>query len=117
MYLNLILIALMVVYVYDLTDFSQSMLKVLWRYTYATRPFPDGLSWSDIHPLLKICECSTCAVWWTTLIYTLLNSPTLPNIAICMGMSYLTPVIYDMLVFVRGFISAQINKLINYFNI
>lgn len=114
----LLLIALMVVYVYDLTDFSQSMLKVLWNYAYKNKPFPEDLRWTDIHPLLKPLECSLCAVWWITLIVSICCGWwSLPVMAYCMFLSFMTPVFNNILLFFREFILKCINTLADYFDL
>lgn len=116
--LELLLIALMVVYVYDLTDFSQSMLKVLWRYVYKNKPFPEDLRWVDLHPLLKPLECSLCATWWFTFIVSLccgwFNVYTM---AWCMFLSLMTPVFANALMFIREFFLKAINALADYFGL
>lgn len=114
----LLLIALMVVYVYDMTDFSQSMLRILWRYAYKNKPFPEDLRWTDIHPLLKPLECSMCACWWITLIVSICCGWwSLPIMAYCMFLSYLTPVLNNILEFIRDFIIKAINALADYFDL
>ena len=116
--LYLFLIALMVVYVYDITGFPQEMLKVVWRYAYKTRPFPDDLQWKDIHPLLKICECSLCATWWITLIVSIACGWwSLPIMAYCMFLSFMTPVFKDVMVLVRDFIIEMVNTIATYFGL
>ena len=114
--LYLFLIALMVVYVYDVTGFPQAMLRVLWRYAYKTKPFPDNLSWEDIHPLLKIFECSLCATWWITLIVSICCGWwSLPIMAYCMLLSYLTPIFKDVMFLVRDFVARMIDAIATYF--
>ena len=112
------LIALMVVYVYDLTDFSHSMLEVLWRYAYKSRPFPDELRWVDIHPLLKPLECSRCACWWLTLIsLPIMGEFTLPMVGWCMFLSYLTPIIKDVMILLQDIVTRMIESIAYYFGL
>ncbi len=116
--LYLLLIALMVVFVYDITGFPQAMLRVLWRYAYKTKPFPDDLSWEDLHPLLKICECSLCATWWITLIVSICCGWwSLPIMAYCMFLSFLTPVFRDAMLLFRDFLIQVINGIATYFGL
>lgn len=118
MILNLFIIALMVVYVYDLTDFSQSMLRVLWRYAYKSKPFPSDISWTDIHPLLKPLECSRCCVWWLTLIALLISGNiSIPGIGWCMFLSYITPIIKDVMITIIDFVSRMIDAFASYFGL
>ena len=108
----------MVVYVYDLTDFSQSMFRVLWKYAYKTKPFPEDLQWTSIHPLLKPLECSMCAVWWLTLIVSLCcGMLTLPIVAWCMFLSYMTPVFNNLLVLARDFMLKALEAIANCFDL
>lgn len=112
------IIALLVVYIYDLTDFSQSMLRVLWRYAYKSKPFPDGLRWSDIHPLLKICECSLCGVWWATLIsLPIMGELSLPMVGWCGFLSMMTPVWSNLLILIREWWLKAINVLMDYYGL
>lgn len=118
MTLYLFLIALMIVYVTDITGFPQEMLKVVWKYAYKTRPFPEDLQWSDIHPLLKICECSRCQTWWVTFLVSLCCGwLTIPIAAYCMFLSLMTPVFNDLLHLVVDFLSRMIETIADYFGL
>ena len=114
----LFLIALMIVYVTDITGFPQSMLRAVWRFAYPKRPFPDDLSWEQIHPLLKICECSRCQTWWVTLVVSLCCGwLTLPIAAYCLLLSYITPILCDIMVLVLDLITKLLNAITDYFGL
>ena len=116
--MELFLIALMIVYVTDISGFPQSMLGVLWRYAYRNRPIPYDLSWSRIHPLFKICECSQCQTWWITLIVTIACGWwSVPMMAYCMLLSFLTPVFKDALVVIRDLMGQLIEVVAAYFGL
>lgn len=118
MTLELFLIALMIVYVTDITGFPGEMLRVVWRYAYKSKPFPEDLSWSDIHPLLKVCECSRCQTWWVTFIVTICcGCLSIPMAAYCMLLSFLTPVFKDLLVLSLDFIARMFEVVADYFGL
>ena len=57
-------------------------------------------------------SCSFCMTWWSSLLYIILNHHfTLPYITICLLMSYLTPVFYNLLILIR----ECLNKVIDWF--
>ena len=116
--IDLLLIALMIVFVTDLTGFPRSMLEVLWRYAYKNVPMPYDLTWEKIHPLLKVFECSTCQVWWVTLIVTICCGWwSVPMMAYGMLLSYLVPVFRDVLTVVRDFFIQLISVVATYFGL
>lgn len=108
----------MIVYVTDITGFPQSMLRVIWRYAYGKRAFPDDLTWEQVHPLLKICECSRCQTWWVTLIVSLCCGwLTLPIAAYCLLLSYATPIMADIMVLVMDFVTRVLNGIADRLNL
>lgn len=114
--LYLLLIALMVVFVTDITDFPRSMLGVLWHYAYPKRPMPDNLTWEGIHPLLKICECSTCQTWWITLITSICCGWwSLPIMAYCAFLAFMVPVWLNGMLLVRDFLLRMIEAIAAFF--
>ena len=116
--IELFFIALMIVFITDLSGFPQSLLEVLWRYAYKTRPMPDDLTWTSIHPLLKIMECSTCQTWWVTLIVTICCGWwSVPMMAYCLLLAYLAPVFKDILILVRDFLTEALNAIATYFGL
>ena len=118
MTLNLLLICLMIVYVTDITGFPQEMLKVVWRYAFKNKPFPEYLTWQDIHPLLKIFECSRCQTWWVTFIVSLCCGwLSVPIAAYCMFLSLMTPVFKDILILVVDFVTRMVNTIADYFGL
>lgn len=113
--LYLFLIALMIVYVTDITGFPQSMLQVVWQYAYPKVPMPEDLSWEKVRPLLKILECSRCQTWWVTLIVSLCCGwLTLPIAAYCLMLSYLTPLFKDLMVLVLDYLCKLVDTLATY---
>lgn len=116
--LYLFLIALMIVFVTDIAQFPQSLLEIVWHYAYKSRPMPYDLTWSRIHPLLKIMECSLCQTWWVTLIVSICCGWwSLPIMAYCMFLAYITPILKDALYLARDFVSAMIETIATYFGL
>ena len=108
----------MIVFVTDIAGFPQSMLELVWRYAYKSRPFPEDLTWQAIHPLLKICECSLCQTWWVTLIVTICCGWwSVGMMAYCAFLAFLTPVFRDALVLLRDFIGEMISTIATYFGL
>lgn len=118
MTLELFLIALMIVFATDIAQFPQSLLEIVWRYAYKSRPFPEDLTWTSIHPALKIMECSLCQTWWVTLIVIICcGCWSVPMMAYCMFLAYLTPILKDFLWVARDFLGEMIATIANYFGL
>ena len=114
--IDLFLIALMIVYFTDVSGFPTEMLKVIWNYAYKDKPMPYDLTWSKIHPLLKVVECSLCQVWWVTLIVTICCGWwSVGMMAYCALLSFLTPIFKDLLLVARDFLVEMINAIVDYF--
>lgn len=112
------LIALMIVYFTDISGFPGEMLKVLWHYAYQDKPMPYDLTWSKLHPLLKVVECSLCQVWWVTLIVTICCGWwSVPMMAYCALLSFLTPIFKDLLIIIRDFVYRMFDAFTTYFGL
>lgn len=97
-YLNIIYIATIMVFVIDLSGFNETYKKCV-AYMLKTRA-------EHIKNL-----CSLCFTWWTCNIYLLyINSFTLCNIFYITIVSFLTPVIGDLMLAIKD----TLIKIINY---
>ena len=107
MIINILLIAIITVIVIDLSGFIQSLESGLSKWlnipnAHIPRPF----------------NCSFCSTWWLSLIYVIIiGKLTILNIAVILLMSYMTPIIKDILIFLKDISSQIIALLYKLFNI
>lgn len=102
-YTNLLLLAVVVVYIVDLSGFTDSWRAGLARLlgVKALRPLPPF-------------DCGKCAVWWTCIIYSLaVHAFTLPVLAYCAALSLFSVTISDIMIFINETINAIINYVSN----
>lgn len=99
--LDLILVALIVIYIVDLSGFTETWLSFLSHYT--------GRTIREFKPF----SCSLCMVWWCGLGYALIVGRfTLPVVAFVALLSFLSVPLGQLLVLVREFLNTIVNKLI-----
>ena len=99
-YTDLLLLAVVVVYVVDLSGFTDS-----WRSGLAR-----ALGVKALKPI-KPFDCSLCMTWWTCLIYAICTGYfTLPVIAYCALMSLLSNTFYAL----WGFTNELLLRIIDY---
>lgn len=102
-YLNLLLVALVTIYIVDLSGFTQS-----WRALVAKIL---GISEKALKPLPPF-DCGQCMTWWVCLIYALccgeLNIYTIAYSAL---LSFLSIPLGQCLIFIREWLIAITNKL------
>lgn len=110
MILNIILITLIIVYIWDISGFVQSVKRlILKKLTGLSRPDPDKVSW-------KPFDCSRCMTVWIGLTWLLIcHQFTIPYIAFVMLMSFMTIPIaafLNMIYDIMSWIITKISKLI-----
>ena len=89
-YLDILFITLVVVFVVDLSGFTESWLAALSRWL--------GRRVNSFKPF----SCSLCMTWWCGLAYALItHNFTLPIIAYVAGMAFLSFPIGEILIFIR----------------
>lgn len=100
-YIDLILVALVTIYIVDISGFTQS-----WR---------DALSrWLKVSNLrsLKPFDCGKCMTWWVCLIYSLcVGQFSLVTIAYSALLSHLSIPLGQAMIFIRECMLWVINKL------
>ena len=101
---NLLLIAVSIIYMIDLSGFVDEMVKrVYYKY----------IKVGDYHtliPKLKPFTCATCLSFWVGLIYLLITSQfTILMIGYVCLLAFLSPIIGDILVMIKD----VLNKIIN----
>lgn len=99
-YINLILITAVVVYIVDLSGFTQSWLgwlsKLLGGPVKSFRPF----------------SCSLCMTWWVTLLYCIIRGElTIPLIAYCAALSFFSITLHQLFIFLRESLLWLIRKM------
>lgn len=99
-YIQLLLVASIVVFVVDLSGFTDSWRGALQR-------------WLKVKALgpVKPFDCSLCMTWWTTLAYALITGNfSLPVVAYCAALAALS----NTFSLLMGFILNALNSAINY---
>lgn len=92
--INILLIALICTVVTDRTDFFQHIEKAIYKILHPSRQ-PRELHW-------KLLRCSLCQTFWCSTIYLIIsNSISLFLIAYSLVVAFMTPVIGEMVDFIR----------------
>ena len=103
-YLQLPLLALIVVYCVDVSGFTDSWRNLLARWI--------GLASGDELRPLPPFDCGKCATWWACLIFAAVTGHfTLPVIAVCAGLSLLSDTIGLLLLFIHEALGWLIDKI------
>lgn len=99
---ELILVALVTIYVVDLSGFTDTWLKFLSAYK--------GRKITELKPF----SCSLCMVWWMCLAFLLMSAKlTLPLVAFSALLSFLSIPMGQILVLLREVILYIVNKLMS----
>lgn len=94
--------ALVTIYIVDLSGFTDTWLKVLSAYK--------GRKITEVKPF----SCSLCMVWWVCLAFLLMSAKlTLPMVAFSALLSMMSVPIGQLLILVRESFITIINKLMN----
>ena len=103
-YLQLPLLALIVVYCVDVSGFTDSWRNLLARWI--------GLASGDELRPLPPFDCGKCATWWACLIFAICAGHfTLPVIAMCSVLSLLSDTIGLLLLFIHEALGWLIDKV------
>lgn len=105
--INLLLLTTIMVFIIDLSGFTQSIQYALKKWLKTNK---------DI--VIKPFMCSLCMTFWIGIIYALImHSLTIPILAYITLLSFMTPVIRDIMKLIQDFIIAVINAIYNIFNL
>ena len=100
--IELILVALVTIYIVDLSGFTETLLKVISAYT--------GRKITELKPF----SCSHCMVWWVCLTYAVIvGNLTIPVVALIALLSLLSVPCAQLLILIREAFLKVINKLMN----
>ena len=100
--IDIILVALVTIYIVDLSGFTETWLSILSHYK--NRKITE----------LKPFSCSLCMVWWVCLIYAaIVGNLTIPVVALIALLSLLSVPCGQLLMLIREAFLKVINKLMN----
>lgn len=100
--IELILVALVTIYIVDLSGFTETLLKVISAYK--------GRKITELKPF----SCSLCMVWWVCLIYAVIvGNLTIPVVALIALLSLLSVPFGQLLILIREAFLKVINKLMD----
>lgn len=98
--INLLLLSALVIYIVDLSGFTESWKNFLWKHfktnTRSMKPF----------------DCSQCMTWWVGLIYLAFSGHfTLPYIVVVAALGFLSYTIGQIFIFMREGLNFLVDKL------
>ena len=100
--IDIILVALVTIYIVDLSGFTETLLKVISAYK--------GRKITELKPF----SCSLCMVWWVCLIYAVIvGNLTIPVVALIALLSFLSVSCGQLLILIREAFLKVINKLMD----
>lgn len=89
-YIDILLLSLVVIFIVDLSGFTQSWLNALSRWL--------GRTVREFKPF----SCSLCSVWWTAIVYAIVTGNfTIPVIAYAALLAFLSFPISQLLIFIQ----------------
>ena len=100
--IDIILVALVTIYIVDLSGFTETLLKVISAYK--------GRKITELKPF----SCSMCMVWWVCLIYAVIvGNLTIPVVALIALLSLLSVPFGQLLILIREAFLKVITKLMD----
>ncbi len=100
--IDIILVALVTIYIVDLSGFTETLLKVISAYK--------GRKITELKPF----SCSLCMVWWVCLIYAVIvGNLTIPVVALIALLSLLSVPFGQLLILIREAFLKVITKLMD----
>lgn len=100
--IDIILVALVTIYIVDLSGFTETLLKVISAYK--------GRKITELKPF----SCSLCMVWWVCLIYAVIvGNLTIPVFALIALLSLLSVPFGQLLILIRDAFLKVVNKLMD----
>lgn len=101
-YIDLLMVAVITIYIVDLSGFTETLLKVISAYK--------GRKITELKPF----SCSLCMVWWVCLAFLLMSAKlSLPMVAFIALLSFLSAPIGQLLILIREAFLKVITKLMD----
>lgn len=108
MWLNIFLIAVILVIITDLSGIVEYIKSHLYYKLRGTYNYPP--SWDT--PIIHLLSCSLCQTWWVGLVYLIvIGQVTFASLAYLLAIAYLTTTIKDIIVFIKEVLTKAIDKL------
>lgn len=108
-YIELLLVAAIVVYIVDISGWTDTWLGWLSKFT-TRHGYPSVKSFRPF-------SCSKCMVWWCALLWAWLQGEfTLPVVAFSAGLSLLSITISQLFIFIRETLTNAIANLNEWLN-
>jgi hypothetical protein len=105
-YIDLLLIAVITIYIVDLSGFTDSWRTALTRLLKA----------KELKPI-KPFDCSLCMTWWICLIYSLcIGAFSLPILAYISILSFLSLPIGQAIIFIREGMTFLLSKMMKWYD-
>lgn len=101
-YIDITLLAAVIVYVVDVSGFTASWRSLLARAI--------GTTEERLRPLPPF-DCATCAVWWGTLVLAIVQGLTFYNLALCAALSLAATPFGDLLNALRDKVCEWIGRI------
>lgn len=115
MIFNLLIITALIVWITDLSGINSLPKKLFMGWI--GFPYRD-FAWERINPFLKILDCSTCQVFWVTLIYVIETQGfTIPYLGLCGLFAFSAPIVKDILILVKESAVKLIDKIYSWLNL
>ena len=110
-FIILLLITIATVIVIDLTDFVDSVKHGIWKWVWKEKREYRDFS-------LKPFDCSLCASWWIGLLYLIISGTiTLPLVVYQLFLSYLTPIIKDIIQMIKDMCVRILDMIYTYLSL
>ena len=108
MLINILLIAIALVIITDLSGVVHYIKSHLYYKLRGTYNYPD--SWDT--PIIHLLSCSLCQVWWAGLIYLIIaGGLTFYNLAFLLLTAYMTTTIKAFLELLKSLLDQVIDRL------
>ena len=108
MWLNILLIAIAIVIITDLSGVVDYIKRHLYHWMTGNYNYPE--TWDT--PIIHLMSCSLCQTWWVGLLYLIvIGQVTFASIAYLLAIAYLTTTIRDLIVLIKEVLTKIIDKI------
>ena len=116
MYIDLLILTLITVFVIDISGFFREISKHIYRWIFDNKKeMPENFDWDYVSIFFHPLKCSLCASFWIGIIYILTTGTfTILNFGYVALLSFLTPVLKDILILVKDILTTITNIAFKY---